>query len=654
MKIKYKFPAFLLAVALSITGCNYLEIVPDNMPEMDDQYTNREKATGALAGCYSYLPYFNNVRYSMSFATDEYCTILTEGWGDNFQAERLMRNLNSASSPIMNFWYGSHGAAGVPSLYQGIRYCNDFMDNIGLVPDMTAADKADYTAQAKVLKAYMHYYLIRLYGPIVIADKPVNVSSPPEDMYLERQPVDACFKYVVDLLDEAIPVLPASRTSTLAGQVDRLIAMTIKADVLLTAASPLFNGNAEYFNNFKNQRGELFFNITNDPAKWEAALTAIEEAIAFAEDEVGKSLYTYTQTVPAFDRDDWDRSGVMQYAYNKRYAINDPWNNELIWGSTNVLRRGGGSEIEYQPEIASQVSRMMDYSKDYRLAAAGNWLSTTYQMLQLFHTRNGVPISDDLTYDSDNMLEIVTIPEDDYHLGYMQQSGGEKTIRLHLNREPRFYAWVAPDRCIWRNYDERVNIKMMYGEEAGGAFNTNNRYFTGIAIKKFIHPKSLNGDVSRIVNYPFPIYRLSDLYLMAAEALNEANGPSQEVYDYLNAVRRIGGVPDIEVVWSDAAIVRDVGKHTTQTGLREIIQQERLIELCYEGHRYFDILRWKRAKEFFNAPIQGFNVDATTAEDFYVLKTLQQRSFQSPRNYLMPVGRAEMLNNPNLVQTVGW
>ena len=115
-------------------------------------------------------------------------------------------------------------------------------------------------------------------------------------------------------------------------------------------------------------------------------------------------------------------------------------------------------------------------------------------------------------------------------------------------------------------------------------------------------------------------------------------------------------VPNIEVVYSDPEIVANVGKHLDQAGLREIIHKERQIELCFEAeNRYYDILRWKRASEFFTSPIQGWQAQSGgTAETFYVLTTLQERVWQTPRDYLFPIPLSEMDRNPNLVQNPGW
>ena len=277
-------------------------------------------------------------------------------------------------------------------------------------------------------------------------------------------------------------------------------------------------------------------------------------------------------------------------------------------------------------------------------------------MSELYYTRNGVPVDEDKTFDYNHRLDITTIPDDTYHLGYMQP--GEKTVKLYLNREPRFYAWVAVDRCIWRDYDTRVYPMMRYGEWPGGrnSGSATDYYWTGIAVKKFVHPESRGTSWQRVVSFPYPLIRLSDLYLMYAECYNEYYGPGQPVYDKLNAVRaRAGLLRPIEEVWNDPSIVNTVGKHLTQDGLRDIIHTERMIELSFEGQSFYDICRWKRGDEFFNKSVQGWNApDGATAESFYQLTTWQPRTWITPKSYLMPIPSEEINKNPKVDQNPGY
>ena len=195
---------------------------------------------------------------------------------------------------------------------------------------------------------------------------------------------------------------------------------------------------------------------------------------------------------------------------------------------------------------------------------------------------------------------------------------------------------------------------MRYNEFPGGrgAHHTTD-YWTGVGVRSLciLNPEPATGHV---VKYPYPILRLADLYLMYAEAYNELNGPGQPAYDALNKIRRRAGLPDIEDVWSDPSIVRNVGKHTTKEGLRDIIHTERSIELSFEGKRYFDVTRWKEAGRYFNSPVKGWNTTGVDPEQFYILMTLQNRVWQTPRDYLMPIPLWDLNRNPNLVQNPGW
>ena len=195
---------------------------------------------------------------------------------------------------------------------------------------------------------------------------------------------------------------------------------------------------------------------------------------------------------------------------------------------------------------------------------------------------------------------------------------------------------------------------MRKGESHGRNANTGDYLITGYGLKKIVHPDSEGDTYDKLIRYPFPIIRLSELYLNLAEALNELNGPSQQVYDALNVVRDRAGIPNVQDSWSDSSLTSESGKHTDQVGLREIIRQERLIELCFEGHRYNDIRRWKLGLEYFSTPVKGWSVDEDNQSDFYNVIDVGLRAFNSPRDYLHPISFNELNINPNLVQSPGW
>src|SRR5690606_26956319 len=100
-----------------------------------------------------------------------------------------------------------------------------------------------------------------------------------------REPIDECVNYIVSLLDEAIPDLPLIITDQQndLGRATSVIASSIKAKILVTAASPLFNGNMDYASMVDN-RGKQLFNQVYEESKWERALEACEDALALADE----------------------------------------------------------------------------------------------------------------------------------------------------------------------------------------------------------------------------------------------------------------------------------------------------------------------------------------------------------------------------------
>ncbi|MEG1586228.1 MAG: RagB/SusD family nutrient uptake outer membrane protein [Bacteroidales bacterium] len=650
-KIFYSIVAGLTIIMVS--ACDYLEIVPDNILEITSMFENKEKATAALATCYSFIPKFEKIHESPVLMGSEYMARPDLDPKKNLRGFSMMLDLNNSTSPIMGYWGGNNGAR---NLYEGIRLCNTFLENVHLVPNFEEGEADDYVAQVKFLKAYFHFLLVNYYGPVVLVRENFDHNASTEQIRQYQAPIDECFSFIVSLLDEAIPNLPASRLATTLGQVDRTAAYALKAKVLLYQASPLFNGNTEFYSGFKSPRdGKALFNQSYDPEKWGKAASALKEAIDFAHQQ-RKRLYTYKSLIKDYDRDLYDRSGIMRYAYDARYSVLDAWNEELIWGRT-----GTHNSLNDQGTIQHGANmRMEDANERNESSFTWQWLGATYAMTELFYTRNGVPIKEDKTFDYENRMKIVNVPNDDYYVGYMQQGNAQKTIQLHLDREPRFYAWIGVDRCLWRTHDVLNNVNMREGEYPGGKISSKgfDFYCTGIAIKKVVHPESRNRYWQRVIKYPWPMIRLSDLYLMYAEALNEYQGPGAEVFHYLDLIREKRGLPQIEQVWSNPDIVSDVNRHLDKSGLRKIIHTERLIELCFEGHQFNDIRRWKRAGEFYNAQVEGWDVTSTGVSMFYQKKPVYSNGFmrkwQTPRDYFMPIPYDELNKNPNLIQNVGW
>ncbi len=129
---------------------------------------------------------------------------------------------------------------------------------------------------------------------------------------------------------EALPDLPDYKDMVMSiegGRVDRQIALAVRAEMLVMAASPLFNGNTEMAGLIDN-RGTVLFNQTYDPEKWKIAADACKEAIEACHG-AGKKLYTEIEPITV------TQHPVLQLQTMLRQVVCERWNCELIWGGTN-------------------------------------------------------------------------------------------------------------------------------------------------------------------------------------------------------------------------------------------------------------------------------------------------------------------------------
>lgn len=655
MKILNNKLLILFCLFTMLTSCSeYLDVVPDNVMTLEDLFKQKEEAWDALAKVYSYMPTDDQTHSTTWTLGDEWLGRLdlnNNTW--DLRAMRIMRGLQTVSDPALGCWSGTGGGK---RLYQAIRQANVFNDNIDKVPDMTDLEKKEWKAQVKFLKGYYNFLLVQRYGPIVIADKLISADAETDQLFLPRSKVTECFDYIIGLMDEAIPDLTERASSLNLGQVDQVAAKAMKARVMLFRASPFFNGNMGYFGDFKDHDNELFFPMTYDNEKWKDAIDAINVALEACNTN-GIELYTYNKEPYAFDREDYSANhDNLKKLYDLSMVITDPWNKELIWGYSNINVYGQG-------DLASSTNMRLPLGYGDGVTNTSGyswqWMGASYAMAERYYTKNGVPIDEDLTFNQDKKWQVIvtpgaTAPEYNELRGIMQP--GTETIRLYMNREPRFYANLAITGGYWRTHGVRINT-MMYGGKDGG-YNSSQHstdfYETGIAIKKFVHPESKSGAWQRTIKYPFPIMRLADLFLMKAEALNEYyDVPTQEVYDAINMVRARAGIPNIETVWSNPAIVKSVNKHKTKEGMRDIILRERSIELAFEGSRFWDMLRHKKATSEFSTPIWGWTYTGQTGSDFFNLEAKQTRRF-TVRDCLWPIDLNEMNTNSKLIQNPGW
>jgi hypothetical protein len=625
-------------------SCNsFLDIVPDDISILDHAFTNAKEAEKFLFACYSYIP-TNGVQPANMGLTAGDEIWLPEGnkrIGDMPAWDYIARGEVTPETVAPNYWNGSRWAL---NKFIGIRDCNTFLEKIqdlSLVQDLSIDERARWVAEVKFLKAFYNFVLFRMYGPIPILDKAIPISADPATVQVKRESVDYCVNYMVNLLDESYADLPLAISNTYSelGRITKPINRALKAKLLLLYASPLFNGNSDYAD-FRNIDGTLFFSDTREenPQRWIDAAEAAKEAINVAH-MAGHRLYEFT----LIDPPGFSLTPKSMIQMNIRHAICDRWNSEVVWGLSSG-RAGNAMQQACMPKVDAGMAD--DKTKGS--------MAPTLQVVKQFYTKNGVPINEDKTLDFSDpeSLRVVQSSESvDMETGYT-------TARINFDREDRFYASIGFDGGKWlmSNHPNRSDIgnyvvKAKMGELSAGIIEASHSV-TGYFTKKLVHWSSQFTASTNSVEYAWPEIRLADVYLMYAEALNEAQGPVADVFRYLDRIRERAGLEGVEESWSKYS--NNSQKPTTKEGMRAIIRQERLIELALEGHRYYDLLRWKLGEEYLDAPITGWDRTQSDASSYYKTKIIAQRRFIAPRDYFMPIQNSELRVNTQLVQNPGW
>lgn len=206
----------------------------------------------------------------------------------------------------------------------------------------------------------------------------------------------------------------------------------------------------------------------------------------------------------------------------------------------------------------------------------------------------------------------------------------------YKNRDPRFYADILYNGAPFQNrsaqfYEGGLDSKL-------STLSPWNASKTGYTVRKMIDA-SYDFNIQPYSSCQWVAFRLSEIYLNYAEA-EAAMGNSGEALIYLNKIRQRVGMPMAN------------GSGTT---LMDQIRHERRIELCFEGHRYFDLRRWNMA-EIGSKDALGILITPTSAANTsftYQVNTIQQR-FWIPSFNTYPIPRKEIQINTSLKQNPGY
>ncbi len=687
MKTKYVFMSLAVAAGAMLTSCNdYLDSDKyfKDRTTLETVFTDRTRTLEWLAYSFSFLKDDNadvvaKDRYSnsFSFADDMYYGDRDSHY-DTKEVTQMSYNTFRQGTYDENSWNDAWSRC-----YKGINQASVFIQNIGMNPKMTDAEKLDYKGQARFVRAYYYWLLLRRYGPVpIMPDAGVDYTQSYNAIATARSSYEEVADYIsTEMVQAAKEIQETHRDAEHVTQPTKGAALATRALALIYAASPLANGNTDdYAKQFVDDQGRQLLNSDYNEEKWAKAAAACRDVMELGVYDLYTAAFTTTDAeghpatiTPAdstceFAKRDWPQG----------------WRNIDPMQSYRALFDG---------DVAPDANPELIFTRGSQNAGNANWGMKAFSLHEMPRSCNGWN-THGLTQkmvDAYYMNDGTDCPGKDKEIGRGDGSDrltgftSARDIRRGLykplpadvsmqyaNREPRFYASVAYNGSVWEclgdpttsNHNQQVfYYRGGYHGVQNGYNNTQFYLRTGIGCKKYYNPNDYSSDYNTMKERVEPAIRYADILLMYAEALNELTTSyqipswdgsttytiSRDVHEMKRGIQPIrirAGLPDYsDDDYADAA------------SLRQRIKRERMIEFMGEGKRYFDLRRWKDAPVEESLPIYGCNVmmDEQHAVDFQqVVPISNLPSTFSDKMYFWPIPHAELKHNAKLTQNPGW
>lgn len=682
-KIYIYLVAAALGTGIGLTSCNdYLDSDKyfDDRITLDKVFTDRQRSQQWLAYAYSFLKNDN---------ADVVCKNASTNWfsfaDDMYYGDRDVQ-YDSKEGGEMSYnkfklgEYNEDDFNGAWSrCYNGIYQASIFIHNIDKNKEMTPTERIDYKGQARFVRAYYYWLLLRRYGPVpIMPDEGVDYTKSYEALATPRSSYEEVANYISDeMVQAAKEIQYTKRDAQHVTEPTRGAALATRAIVLTFAASPLANGNTdEYAKELVDDEGRQLLNADYNEEKWAKAAAACRDVMELGVYDLYHASFSNTDVagapatiIPAdstceFAKRDWpygwkniDPMQSYRALFDGDVAPDD--NPELIFTR--------GSQNADDPNMSMKAFALHEMPAE---CEGWNTQGLTQKMVDAYYMNDGsdCPGKDSEIGRGDGSKRLTGFTSArDVRQGKCKPLAANVSLQ-YANREPRFYASVAYNGSVWECLgdptESKHNRQVFYYRGSGNGYNNSQFYLrTGIGCRKYYNPNDYGRDYSLYKDRVEPAIRYANILLMYAECLNELTSSYQEpswdgttTYNIsrdetemkkgINPVRIRAGLPDYsEEVYANA------------DKLRAKIKRERMIELMGEGHRYFDLRRWKDAPVEESLQVYGCNImmDAQHKAEFQqVVPVYNLPSTFSDKMYFWPIRHEELKRNIKLTQNPGW
>lgn len=694
MKWLYNTGAILFMVCYLASCSDYLEVEHNFKDRLtiEKVFTNRDYMDSWLSNTYSYLRNQNqDIGGKESVPTNFADDIYWADWND-------LGNKHIAGgyySYFRNVEYNEDWMQETyTNCYLGINKACVFLKYIHMNTQLTEEERLDYAAQARFVRAYYYWLLLRKYGPIpLIPDAGEDYTQDYDALARPRNTYDECVEYITSEMVLAAKDLPLERGANNIARPTRGAALATRAKVLLYAASPLMNGNTDsYAQQMVDDEGNRLLSAEYDESKWARAAAAARDVMELPGNNNGHryQLYVknrirgggtddYPETIEPFDDNNFSKK-----SWPDGYADIDPFesyrsvfngelsayaNPELIFSRVDNITVDHTGEGTTSPDgIANMVLHQLP-------TVAGGWSmhGMTQKQCDSYYMADGTdcPGKDKEIGRGDGSARLSGyVTSEDVDAGRYKPLRAGVSLQ-YANREPRFYASVAFNGSVWnmsslngKDGAASPNQQVWFYRGTSEGYNGGNRIFTGIGIKKYVNPYDAKYQNSFYYRQKTETaIRYAEILLIYAEALNELDGsydiPSwdgsamytlrrdvNELKKGIQPVRIRAGVPDYTS-----------SEYQNKEMFRKKLKRERQIEFMGENHRYYDLRRWKDAPQEEETLIYGCNMlmDEARRDLFHTpvaIMSLPVRFVE--KSYFWPFSHGQLQRNKQLTQNPGW
>ena len=542
MKKKYLF-SVIAAGLLSLSSCSgFLDQDPDTIITNDQLYSDPVLIKSALAKLYG------DITFGQRLDAPEDYTFLDESiryWREERQDQGR------------NWW--------IQYNYDLVRKMNQFLQGLRESTALSDTEKAPLEGEVRLMRAWYYFCSCRVLGGVPIVGDEVFDYTPGMDttVQIPRSTEAATYDYIINEC-HTIADMMSRETNKNSARANRWTAKMLEARAALYAAS-IAKYNAMMVNPLKTEGAEVGIDASKANSYYEIALTAAQEVIT-------SSPYSLMKTNSTKWQD------LADNFYNAICEKNG--NTEVMWvrdyvypGQTHGFTKSCIPRNMNQDVESSMMSVLLNLVEAYEPLS-----TSTPGVAAKFETGN---VQDPVFFDTPTELftardprlgGTVLYPGSFFNGMETELQGGQ------LNKENG--AWTIKTSTRGTQDSDGNVITAISGPYEPRDDRQCNR--TGFYIRKFLDTTPSAGTIGRGSEMWSPYFRLAEAYLIAAEASFELKGSTTESLGYINAIRERAGVQPLTALTF------------------ENIVHENQVEFAFEGHRWWDLKRWRLADKIWN------------------------------------------------------